>query len=159
MEISFVLIKDNIKRFKPFVFELKSLLRGEEKEEIWTMASQSFINLKYMVRENNNYPKINIMKSVDITQSLSNNNNINVVKHHNSTQKVNSFLNSSPKKENTRNILSPLLEGTTKLKSFFNNKNNIDLNCLDNIKPNKTNDQKRLIYTPEQIQNEKQLNL
>ena len=157
MEISFVLIKDNIKRFKPFVFELKSLIIGEEKEEIWTMASQSFINLKYIVRENKIYPKINIMKSVDITQSLSNNNNI-VVKHHNSTQKLNSFLNSSPKKENTRNILSPLLDGTTKLKSFFNNKNNMDLNCLDNIKANKTNDQKRLIYTPEQIQNEKQLN-
>lgn len=157
MEISFVLIKDNIKRFKPFVFELKSLIIGEEKEEIWTMASQSFINLKYIVRENKIYPKINIMKSVDITQSLSNNNNI-VVKHHNSTQKLNSFLNSSPKKENTRNILSPLLDGTTKLKSFFNNKNNMDLNCLDTIKANKTNDQKRLIYTPEQIQNEKQLN-
>ena len=62
MEISCVLIKDNIKRFKPFVFELKSLIIGEEKEEIWTMGSQSFINLKYIVRENKISPKINIMK-------------------------------------------------------------------------------------------------
>lgn len=118
MEISFVIIKENIKRFKPLVISLNSLLIGKEKEEIWALPSQSYITLKYLITKNNNSNKIendnSIEKEIKKTSTDSMNN-----KHPGNTQKINAFLGMSPSHQGTRNIKSPLTESVGKVKSFL----------------------------------------
>lgn len=140
MEISFVIIKENIKRFKPLVVSLNSLLIEKEKEEIWSLPSQSYITLKYFIKKNNisnnpsseqeNDNSIEIEIKKTCTDSTNN-------KHSSNNSKINAFLGMSPNHPATRNIKSPLTESVGKVKSFiFGGLSNNNLQIpIDSNKP------------------------